>query len=272
LLESESYDTINLIHDADFEVMVSKDLYWVPVNTLGKPRYRNGDMQKFVSMTPEEKRSMKFNLYEAIQLLQICRLKEKLDVLKLEHNGTVWEHHRPGYFAVLTNYGCCSSIAAWLEYIIEFQYEQRGYVHFTRPDGTGHVLNFIFYHGFYYIVDLTAMLDDRAALCCKETGNKADFVKSKYVTGCCYKTGNLSNFVKFHSRIQKYHNFEFLYYRTAAMPYITPVSAKLFPDKHVEVLLVIETDVLNTVESIKVSFAEGPNYSPNWEYYNRLPD
>jgi hypothetical protein len=267
MLDSESYDTINLVHNADFEVFVSKDLYWVPVNVLGKTRFKNSDMEKLVDKKPAEKQAMRFNLYEAIQLFQVCQFDDKEDVLNIEYKGMGWEHHKPGYFAVLSNFGCCSSIATWLDYIVSYQYKERGYLEFTRPDGTGHVINFIYHKDFYYIIDISAMVYNRAAFCRKESGNKQDLLKSKYITGRCYKTNNLANFVKYHSRIQKFHNIEFLYYKIAAMPYIPPISVKVFPNKSIELFVSVEIELLNRVETIKIFYDRGPNYSPNWNCY-----
>jgi hypothetical protein len=260
----DSYDTINLIHNADFEVLVSKDLYWVPVNVLGRTRYKNSDMKKLCNALPEEKQSMRLNLYEAVQLFQVGQFVEKIDTKKIEYYGLVWEHHKPGYFAVLSNFGCCSSIAAWLDYILAYQYTQRGYFEFTRPDGCGHVFNYIYYHNFYYIIDLTAMIYNKATFCSRETGSKPDLIKSKLITGHCYKTNNLENFVKYHSRIQKFHNFEFLYYKTISMPYLPPISVRILPNNNVEVFITPVTEVLNNTESFKITYDKGPNYSPNW--------
>lgn len=42
--------------DADFNLKIIKDLYWVPVNVLGRSRYSNNEMKKIISLTPKEKK------------------------------------------------------------------------------------------------------------------------------------------------------------------------------------------------------------------------
>jgi hypothetical protein len=268
-MDDKSYDTINLVHNAHFEVFISHNLYWVPVNELGHTGYTNNEVKQFINYPPEKKRSSIRNVYEAIQLLQVCKFEETIDVLHLDYNGTEWEHHKPGYHAVLTNRGCCSSIASWLNYLVGDKYPLRGYIGFTRPDASGHIFNYYYIDGFYYLVDANAMLYNYAPKCCKETGNKKDFLNTKYITGCCYKTNNLWDFIKFHSRILKYKGSDFLYYKLPPDEYIPPSSSRILADRTV-ILLSSCKDVLCEPEKFKIVREDGPNYSPNWNYYESL--
>jgi hypothetical protein len=266
-IKDDSYDTINLVHDANFEIVISPNLFWVPVNVLGITEYKNCDIRQFINYTPEEKRKVIKNVYEAIQLFQICRFEEKIDVLRFEYNGKEWEHHKPGYYAVLSNTGCCSSIASWLHYLVGGRYPQDGYFGYSRPDSSGHIFNYFFINGYYYIIDINTMLYNNAYKCCKETGNKRDFINTKYITGCCYKTTDLHAFIKFYSRILRYKNFEFLYYTQPPDNYIPPISSRFLDDGSVEITVTDEIEVLNETQGIKIIREPGPNYSPNWNFY-----
>jgi hypothetical protein len=261
------FDTINLVHNADFEVMISHNLCWVPVNVLGFTEYTNYDVSEFLNCAPLEKSLIIKNVYEAIQLLQISGFQDKDDVIKKAFNGNLWEHHKPGYHAVLSNYGCCSSVASWLNYLINGKYPETGYIGFFRPDVSGHVINYIYKNNWYYIIDISAMENNFIMDCCKETGNRLDLLKAKYITGCCYKTTDVSYFVKFHSRIQKYHNFEFLYYKVPSVPYLPPCSGKI-ENNIVEMIVSDKVELLNDVQSIHVKTETEPNYCPNWNIYN----
>jgi hypothetical protein len=270
LNNAESYDAINLIHNARFEVFISHNLYWVPVNELGSTEYTNDEIERFIGYTPEQKRNVIRNVYEAIQLLQVGRFEEVIDVLRLDYNGVTWEHHKPGCHAVLTNRGCCSSIASWVNYLVGDKYPIRGYFGYTRPDASGHIFNYFFHNDFYYLVDANAMLYNYAPKCCKETGIKKDFLNASYITGCCYKTNDLYSFVKYYSRILKFKGFDFLYYTLPPDEYVPPSSSKIL-DSGVVKIASSRADVLNEVEKIKFVYEDGPNYSPNWNWYDDKP-
>jgi hypothetical protein len=225
------------------------------------------DIKKLLFLPPKDKKATIENVYEAVQLFQISRYQDKIDVLVFNYKGNNWEHHKPGYYAILCNNGCCSSTAAWLDYFIHDKYSETGYLCFTRPDGTGHVMNYIVYNNLYYIIDLTAMTFDVSQNCGKETGIKKDFISSKYITGHCYRTHDLLRFVRFHSRIQKFHGFEFLYYKVPALPCLPPISIEKPSNGRIIVSYGYKIEILNSVRFIDIRWDEGPNYSPNWNYY-----
>jgi hypothetical protein len=270
-IDNKSYDTINLVHNAKFEVFISRNLYWAPVNTLGSTKYTNYDIRQFLNYSPQEKKKLISNVYEAIQLFQISRFEEKIDVLHLDYHGKKWEHHKPGYHAVLSNNGCCSSMASWLYYLVGDKYPQCGYFGYYRPDGSGHVYNYFYHEGHYFLLDINAMYYKNAVHCCRETGNKADFLKTKYITGCCYKAYGLEDFIRFYSRILKYKEFEFAYYQRPATDYLLPCFSRFLDNGDIEMTVTEELGVINETKKIKVIQDTGPNYSPNWNYYNRLP-
>lgn len=48
-------DLENLRYDANFQVQISKGLFWVPVCTLGNSRYTNEEVLGWVKYSPDEK-------------------------------------------------------------------------------------------------------------------------------------------------------------------------------------------------------------------------
>jgi hypothetical protein len=63
-------DTINLRDEADFEIEVFSNVYWIPANTLGHTQYTEEDIKSMLLLNPNEKNN---NLYEALQLYQISK-------------------------------------------------------------------------------------------------------------------------------------------------------------------------------------------------------
>lgn len=267
-MRDQSYDTVNLRYNADFEVYISRDLYWIPFNTLGKTRYTNGEMRNFISMDPLQKQKEISNLYEAIQLFQLSEFKDIRDVWMINDNNTSWEHHRPGYDAVFSNYGCCSSIASWFAYILKYCYINKGHLMICRPDGSAHLLNFIYNDGFYYIYDPSTMVMERAINVACESGSKPDYIGSKFATGIFMKTESLDNFVKYHSRIQLTRGFEHLYLILEDMDYIPPLHIVTLDGK-ASFYFPANTKIiqLNETKTIAFGFMSAPQSIPDWRNY-----
>ena len=137
-------DLKTLRHDADFELEVYPGVYWVPANALGSSRYTNADIYQMLDASPEDKQQLISTLYEALQLYQIGNFTSSDDNIRIFENGINWEHHKPGYYAVLSNSGCCATDSNWLRYILSSDYEQVGYLATSQRDGGGHVYNYIF--------------------------------------------------------------------------------------------------------------------------------
>jgi hypothetical protein len=68
-------DTINLRKKETFEIEVSPNIFWIPVNSLGHTRYTDEEIKSILVLSPNEKRQKINNLYEAIQLFQASKFK-----------------------------------------------------------------------------------------------------------------------------------------------------------------------------------------------------
>ena len=52
---NEDYNCNPLQLCADFEIPIARNVFWVPVNTLGGTRYTNNEIQQMLPLSPEEK-------------------------------------------------------------------------------------------------------------------------------------------------------------------------------------------------------------------------
>lgn len=56
---------------------------------------------------------------------------------------------------MLINCGCCATDSNLLQYILDGDYDEIGYVAFSHRDGNGHVFSYILQDGWYYVINLT---------------------------------------------------------------------------------------------------------------------
>ena len=180
-------DTWNIRDNADFCAEIVEGVYWVPANSLGKTRYTNKEIAELVNKTPEEKRARIGNLYEAIQLFQISGFSDGDDNIRSTANGINWEHHKPGYYAITSNNGCCATDSNWLLYLLDGKYDEVGMMSYSNSDGGGHVFNYIKDGDYYYFIDLTHYRNDFRASSI-ETGNGHDYIQSDFIAGNIHKT------------------------------------------------------------------------------------
>lgn len=189
-------DLLTLRHDAEFEMGVAEGVSWVPVNMLGKSGYSNEEIFQMVRESPEVKQREIHTLYEALQLYQISGFAASDDNVRLQENGINWEHHKPGYYAVATNNGCCATSANWLNYILAGDYEEVGYIATSQRDGNGHIYNYIYHNGWYYFIDLTHYRTDWIATAV-EDGNPDSYYNTDFILGNCHKAKSVRAYVDY---------------------------------------------------------------------------
>lgn len=183
----KAHDTVNLRHNANFEVEVADGVWWVPAAALGESRYTNSEIAAQVQFSPEEKQQNIATLYEALQLFQIGNFANGNDNQRIEENGVMWEHHKPGYHAVRTNEGCCATDSNWLNYILWDDYDELGFMAYSQSDGSGHVFNYIRQGEYYYFMDLTHYRTDFLDSSAIETGIDSDYYNSDFIAGNIHK-------------------------------------------------------------------------------------
>jgi len=143
------YDTETLRYNANFRVKVAEGVSWVPVNTLGKPNMTSEEIEA-LGNDPERLKEKLNTLYEVIQYIQVAGFRSADDNVRIDEEGISWEHHKPGEMAIITNEGCCATISNLLNFILEGDYEEVGFIAYSQSNGGGHVFNYIKHNNLYY--------------------------------------------------------------------------------------------------------------------------
>ena len=198
--QDQGKDLKTLRHDADFQVEVSKGVYWVPAVALGTSRYTNQKIHDMLGAAPKEKQQKISTLYEALQLYQVGNFTPSDDNVRLFEGNINWEHHKPGYHAVRTNTGCCATDSNWLRYILDGDYEEVGYIATSQRDGSGHIYNYILHEGWYYIIDLTHYHASGPLVTAMESGDLNNYYSSDYILGNVHKVKNIQDYVDYVQR------------------------------------------------------------------------
>ena len=229
------YDTQNLRYAADYEVNVAENVWWVPAVALGGSDYTNAQIAAMVNDEPGLKQEKLDTLYEALQLFQVGNFYGGDDNVRIVENGIDWEHHKPGYHAVRTNNGCCSTDSNWLNYILRDDYEQVGFMAYSQADGSGHIFNYIFHEGYYYFIDLTHYRTDFLDSSAIETGNIGDYRNSDFVAGNLHKAASPEEYVRY--IVESYNDAPELFFLYQAEDCATVTSRRengnitiLYPD------------------------------------------
>ena len=261
------YDLRFLLHSGHFQIQISKDLYWVPVNTIGSPQHSVQDIRDISMCTPQQKRAYINTLYDAVQLFVACNFHDLLDIVVIEENNIEWEHHKPGYYAILTNCGCCASDAAWLRYLLFEKYQDVGYISFSRPNGSGHVFNYILSDGWYYLYDLCPLTEKYIKNVLVESGKMADFLKAKYVTGALLQCRQLESFALFFTRLQLRGGFDHLFFKHSGAE-VGPISTII--KGGITTILMPENAgitplLMPNTKTIQSKFVSHPKSIPDWE-------
>jgi hypothetical protein len=160
----DSYDIFFMDDDAYFKHKLDDGVYWVPVNFLGKPQYTGDEVREIIDTRDPEYIEKKINtLYDAISYRYLSGFTTTRvgDHKDLPYNGIIWQHHKNGKEAILTNEGDCSGNAVLISYLLQGNYDESGFISYNLSNGGGHVFNYILHDGCYYFLDCT---DIRSAI------------------------------------------------------------------------------------------------------------
>jgi hypothetical protein len=192
------FDTQNLRIQADFDVAVADDVFWVPVNTLGSTRYTNDEIRSLLKCSPEEKQIKIATLYEAIQLYQLGNFKGVIDSIVCIGKTSLWEYKKPGFHCVRTNEGCCASDSNWLAYLLNSKYDEVGFFNFSNKNTSGHVTNYIHHDGWYYFIDMMMYRLDSLPYSGIETGLDTDYRTGPFISGYFHRSRSPQSFVNYY--------------------------------------------------------------------------
>lgn len=157
----QNYDVFFLKQDANFKKSIGNGVYLVPVNVLGRPEFTNEDILDMIKEKDPEQISKKIStLYDAVRYYYISGFQMlRGDHKDLPYDGVIWQHHKTGEEAVLTNEGDCSGNAVLISYLLEGDYDEVGYFSYNLKDGGGHVFNYFKQDGKYFFLDFSSIRD-----------------------------------------------------------------------------------------------------------------
>lgn len=191
-------DTGVYSNSIQFETEVYPNVYWVPLNTLGKSRYTNEDMKSIAVLSPEEKRNRINTLFEAVQLFQISDFQGTFD--SVNHwidETTLWQIHKSPIDAVISNNGCCATDTNWLAYILSGKYQSICSFCYANDDGNGHITNCIKQNDWFYFIDMMMCRNDSQVHLCRESGVLEELMDSEWA-GFLYKCKKPVDFCQFY--------------------------------------------------------------------------
>lgn len=220
---------IFLNKNGNFCTKIGRGVFWVPVISLGKSMYDIHEITNIIKYGKFEKQMFR-SLYDIVQLFLKSNFKYNLDTKYLKKNGIIWEVHEEINNILNNGSGCCASVAAWLNYYLEGVYEDCGYLSFNRPNGSGHIMNYIFQDDWYYLIDMTPYVIDEEQKEFYETGKKVDYIKSKNVTGILTKCKSLKEYAMFYDSIQMTKGYNFIYFKHKGTT-VPPISVETYGEK-----------------------------------------
>ena len=253
----------------DFEVKIAKDLYWVPLSILGNANYTITELEMFSKKSVEEKKSLNLTLLDAVNLFRLSNFEEYNDVImQQEDNGIIWEHHKPGYYSVLTNGGCCASCASWLAFLLEDKYEKMGFLCYIRTNQSGHCINYIYHEGWYYFIDMSLQVEKYRSKIAKETGKIEDYLVSRPIANVFMKAGSISAYVEYLSKYYKLQNRTFLFSKLEGTV-VPPISLYVEDDRiHVLYPLTYNIEIIEKnidKDNFCYEYVAPPQKKPLWE-------
>ena len=263
--QDQGKDLMTLRYDADFEEEVYPDVYWVPARSLGDSRYSNADIFQMVDHSPEDKQAAVSTLYEALQLYQVSGFISADDNIRMGENCIAWEHHKPGYYAVLTNSGCCATDSNWLHYILDGDYDEIGYIATSQRDGNGHVFNYILQDGWYYMIDLTHYRTDWIATA-TEDGTLDSYYSSDPILGNIHKTRSPEAYAEYIQATFGDPPGLIVKYTAADVPAVDSVRSQSGIEITYAQMNDIELEILfdDPGDSLTFTFTDAPSQFPNW--------
>ena len=263
--ENPDYDLENIRYEAQFEVPVGENVWWVPVRTLGGSRYTNREIAAMLDYTPEQKQEEIATLYEALQMFKIGGFTYKKDDYAQILEGDIpWAHYKTARDVVRMNTGNCTGDSSWLHYILHGDYEKMGFMAYSKVGEEGHVFNYIYQDGYYYFVDLTGY--EQQETTALEIGDTSYYWYSGALTGNVHKAKSPEDFVQYYTKVIP--NAPNRFYCYEADEVIPSVDIQFYDEGRAEAYYPEGLDIKvidgREPEKLEVKFVPGPEKTYNW--------
>ncbi len=194
-----------------FRTRVSSGVYWVSYNVLGK---MSEDLETNWKHSLNKNFENINTLADAIFVFQRLQFEEIDDTYCIDNGELIWEMHMGGKAVLDVKCGCCATVAAWVNQVLQYRYDEVGFFCLYRNSGSGHVMNYIYKGNKIFVIDFFPFLKKYKNGICQQTGERKDFSKGKYFTGLLYEIDSFDCFAKYYSRMTKLSGVEqiFWYY------------------------------------------------------------
>ena len=223
-MQDELQTISKFFNGASFETKLSEDVYWVPFDEEGKNKHSYDEIKSLTKMSPYEKQKKVNTIADAIVLFIVSDFDEKDDNIYIQEGNIKWEFHKPGDVAITSNCGCCASCCSWVTYLLANNFEEVGIIGIIRPIG-GHAISYFYKEPWYYILDLNTLVSKYRNTICPQSGLRADFVKSSFITGILVKAKSIEAYVRFYRRYTQKKIEEHLFIRERLL-YACPIGEK----------------------------------------------
>lgn len=196
---------------ADYEVKLYKNLFWVPINILGREELSFEKCRQIENFKFSRKIDYINNLYMAIQLFIVKKYETFDDNIYTQYGNVLWEFHKTAEEVDRSNMCGCASAATWLRNILEKKYNFVGMLWIANNIGNGHLINIIEKDKFLYFFDLYSMTNKFIDKIPYENGLRKELLTNKIVTGIFLRSLGYENFIEYHDKMMRLKKFEYKY-------------------------------------------------------------
>lgn len=135
--------------------------YGLIPESSGAPEYTDQEIQEMIdnNLSLEEVAEKISTIADLAQYLQLKGYdQDPRGDLKFQHDGTQWHTNRSASVVFADNKGNCGGGSNLANDILRGDYEKQGYIQYAGNRG-GHIFNYFYRDGYYYIMDLTVLLN-----------------------------------------------------------------------------------------------------------------
>ena len=168
----KDYDVQGLRVNADFKVDVNEwwpnvemSTYWVPAVALGTPDNTKEELLELKGQPEKAKEEINV-LFEALAFIHLCTESGIHNAKTQGKNSIGWEFPKPAEPAIRDGTVNCASAANVIQYLLEDDYDEVGYVwrhsSFDSERVGGHCTSYIKENDKYYFFDPVSLAEERS--------------------------------------------------------------------------------------------------------------
>jgi len=188
------YDRAKLRYNASYKLPLYNGVFWVPVNTLGKPQLTAEQLKSIPKSADELKQEIN-TLYDAITYVQEYNISRD-DRKFLYDDNVIWEHYQTIEDTIAYDIGGSGVMSNLLHYFLADDYDEVGYLVCCLLSGEYEILNYIRENEKYYVFSLNSNLNSNNKFP-PETGSYYNLRISGEILGPLYEADSLESFFEY---------------------------------------------------------------------------